>query len=144
MYKGYIGLITSTHEEVFENGYVRGTVLLQELTPSKFVNSNIVTFPEAAKSWGTVVKLLLFDKEVGGDGIVYFNLETKIAVTSGDTVTIPKGRLQMTILEGPHISMLLDTYKEEDKSTNIIQKENNEENHNGQIFNPYTGRYSWL
>jgi len=105
----YVGLSTSTIAdagtgitEPSGNSYARVAVTNNGTswttsTTGVISNKNILSFPEATGSWGTVTYSFVSDSLSGGNILFYGSLNTSKAVTAGDTVTIKAGDLSVTL-----------------------------------------------
>lgn len=60
-------------------------------------NTNLIAFPMATASWGTVTYVGLCDASTGGNLIAYASLTTSVAVSTYDTVLFQPGDLDITI-----------------------------------------------
>lgn len=60
-------------------------------------NTNLITFPMATASWGTVTYVGLCDASTGGNLIAYAQLGTSISVAQYDTVIFKPGDLDITL-----------------------------------------------
>jgi len=60
-------------------------------------NTNLVTFPMASASWGTVTYVGITDASTGGNMIAYAQLGTPISVAQYDTVIFKPGDLDITL-----------------------------------------------
>lgn len=60
-------------------------------------NTNLITFPMATASWGTVTYVGICDASTGGNLIAYADLGTSISVAAYDTVIFKPGDLDITL-----------------------------------------------
>ena len=60
-------------------------------------NTNLITFPRATASWGTVTYVGICDASTGGNLIAYADLGTSISVAAYDTVIFKPGDLDITL-----------------------------------------------
>ena len=60
-------------------------------------NANILTFPTATGSWGTVTHFALFDAASGGNMLAHGALTASKAISSGDTPKFAAGDLEVTL-----------------------------------------------
>jgi len=60
-------------------------------------NTNLITFPMATASWGTVTYVGICDASTGGNLIAYADLGTSISVAQYDTVIFKPGDLDITL-----------------------------------------------
>ncbi len=60
-------------------------------------NSNLIAFPMASASWGTVTYVGICDASSGGNLIAYADLTSSIAVQQYDTVVFKPGDLDITL-----------------------------------------------
>lgn len=60
-------------------------------------NTNLITFPMASASWGTITYVGICDASTGGNLIAYAQLGTSISVAQYDTVIFKPGDLDITL-----------------------------------------------
>jgi hypothetical protein len=60
-------------------------------------NTNDVTFTTATADWGTVVAFGLFDAATGGNLLLWGDLTTSKAISSGDTAKFNAGDIDITL-----------------------------------------------
>jgi hypothetical protein len=60
-------------------------------------NVNLIAFPMAATSWGTVTYVGICDALTGGNMIAYAQLNSSVAVAQYDTVIFQPGDLDITL-----------------------------------------------
>lgn len=60
-------------------------------------NTNLITFPMASASWGTVTYVGICDASTGGNMIAYAQLGTSISVSQYDTVIFKPGDFDITL-----------------------------------------------
>lgn len=60
-------------------------------------NTNVITFPTATASWGTVVAFGILDASSGGNLLAWGDLSASKAVGSGDTIEFAAGALDITL-----------------------------------------------
>jgi len=58
-------------------------------------NANIITFPEATNSWGTITHFALFDAPTSGNMLAHGPLSQSKAVNVGDTAKFAVGALDV-------------------------------------------------
>lgn len=81
------------------SGYARVTVAASSMSDAAsgaIDNSAIVSFPEATGSWGTVTYLVIYDAASGGNALMYFELTTSKAISSGEMPRFSIGAFDMT------------------------------------------------
>lgn len=66
-------------------------------TAGSVVNDNVITFPEAGASWGTITHVALFSAESGGTFYGSGGLTQSQAIGDGQTLSIPVGDLAITL-----------------------------------------------
>lgn len=105
----YVGLSTTTITdaggnitEPSGNGYARVAVTnnstnFPNASGGAKANGTAITFPQASGSWGTVTDFFISDASSGGNIYAYGALAVAKAVTSGDTLSIPIGDLDITL-----------------------------------------------
>lgn len=60
-------------------------------------NTNLITFPMASASWGTVTYVGILDALTAGNMIAYASLGTSISVSQYDTVIFTPGNFDITL-----------------------------------------------
>lgn len=60
-------------------------------------NTNVITFPTATASWGTVVAFGILDAASAGNLLAWGDLSASKAVGSGDTIEFAAGALDITL-----------------------------------------------
>lgn len=60
-------------------------------------NTNLITFPMASASWGTITYVGICDASTAGNLIAYAQLGTSISVAQYDTVIFKPGDLDITL-----------------------------------------------
>lgn len=60
-------------------------------------NTNLIAFPMATGSWGTVTFVGICDASTGGNLIAYAQLGSSVAVSTYDTVLFQPGTLDITL-----------------------------------------------
>lgn len=60
-------------------------------------NSNLIAFPMATASWGTITYVALCDASTGGNIIAWASLTTPVTVSQYDTVLFQPGNLTISI-----------------------------------------------
>lgn len=60
-------------------------------------NTNLITFPMASASWGTITYVGICDASTAGNLIAYAQLGTPISVSQYDTVIFKPGDLDITL-----------------------------------------------
>lgn len=83
--------------EVSGGGYARQSVALDVASGGATANTSDITFPTATADWGTVVAVGIFDAEIGGNLLMWSNLDTSKTVNNGDTFKINAGDLDITV-----------------------------------------------
>lgn len=98
----YIGLFTSNPgetgagTEVSGGGYTRESATFS-VTGNLASNTNVIEFPTATASWGTITYGAVFDAPSGGNMIAYGALTTAKAIDTGDILRIPIGDFDVTL-----------------------------------------------
>jgi len=88
---------TATFNEVSGNGYARVSYANNTTNfpapgganPTSGTNANIISFPTATGSWGTIAAITIHDAATGGNVIAFAYLSKYLTVTSGITPSIP-------------------------------------------------------
>ena len=60
-------------------------------------NTNLIAFPMASASWGTVTYVAILDASTAGNMIAYAQLNTPVSVSQYDTVIFQPGDLDITL-----------------------------------------------
>ena len=60
-------------------------------------NANVITFPTATGSWGTVTHVAICDAATGGNVLAYGTLTTPKAIATDDTASFAAGSLVITL-----------------------------------------------
>lgn len=101
----YVGLSTTapaddgTNVTEPANGYARVQTAAADwnnasgTAPAVTSNNEIITFPEATGSWGTITHFVFYSSSTGGTFLGSGALGTSKAVNSGDTPRFPVGSL---------------------------------------------------
>jgi hypothetical protein len=107
----YVGLWTSSLSDASTgssagepsgNSYARVSVTnnssnFDAASSGATANTNLITFPMATGSWGTVTYVGICDASTGGNLIAYAELGTPISVAQYDTVIFKPGDLDITL-----------------------------------------------
>ena len=91
---------TNLGTEISGSGYARASVSASSFTESPngtFTSNAQIAFPTASGSWGTIVSIGLFDAATSGNLLVFDDLASSAAVTTGIVLTIPASSLVVTI-----------------------------------------------
>lgn len=98
----YIGLFTSNPgegqggSEISGNGYVRKPATFT-VSGNTGTNSNVIEFPAATGTWGTISYIAVFDSQASGTQIAYAGLSVSKTITAGDVLRIPAGDIDITL-----------------------------------------------
>jgi len=60
-------------------------------------NSNVIEFPAATGTWGTISYIAVFDSQASGTQIAYAGLSVSKTITAGDVLRIPAGDIDITL-----------------------------------------------
>jgi hypothetical protein len=107
----YVGLWTaslsdsstgSTAGEVSGGSYARQSVTNNSsnwdaATSGATANTNLISFPMASASWGTVTYVGICDASTAGNMIAYAQLTSPVSVAQYDTVIFQPGDLDITL-----------------------------------------------
>lgn len=100
----YVALFTSdptdagTGTEVSGNNYSRVQVTAWDApTDGATSNTNVITFPAASASWGTVTHVGIFDAATNGNLLFHGALSTSKAIDTSDVFTFPAGSLDVSL-----------------------------------------------
>jgi len=108
----YVGLSLSTMAGATADAYT-GTTVIGEVSGGAYVrkkcntwdsssagataNTGAITFAQATADWGTVKYFFIADRTTLGNILVWGNLTTAKAVSSGDTLKFATGDLDITL-----------------------------------------------
>lgn len=98
----YVGLFTSNPgegqggTEISGNGYVRKSATFT-VSGNTGTTSNIIEFPAATGSWGTISYIAIFDASTNGTQIAYAALATPKTIDTADILRIPAGDIDITL-----------------------------------------------
>lgn len=107
----YVGLVTSTSSDSAAGTEVSGGSYAREIvnvaggaspawsaaSGGAVANGADIEFTDPTGSWGTVVGVIIMDAATNGNFLMYDNSTADTAITSGDTVTIASGDLDITL-----------------------------------------------
>jgi hypothetical protein len=60
-------------------------------------NANVIEFPQATGSWGTITHFALFDASTGGNMLAHGSLTQSKMIASGDTARFAAGDLDVSL-----------------------------------------------
>lgn len=100
----YVALLTSDpgddgemSSELSGNGYQRKAVVFDAPDGGQTKNSQDIVFDQATADWNNVSHIAIMDAVAGGNALFTGQLTSTINVTSGDSLRIDIGNLQITI-----------------------------------------------
>lgn len=98
----YIGLFTSDPgeaqggTELSGSGYARQAATFT-VSGNAATTSNVIEYPAATGSWGTVTHIAVYDASAGGNQIAYAALNTSKTIDTADVLRIPAGDIDVTL-----------------------------------------------
>ena len=103
----YVGLSTadptddaSGNAEPAGNGYARVVTAGSDWTASSggaLENANVITFPTASGSWGTLTHFTLWDADTAGNMLAHGTLGASQAITTDQAPRFPAGDFDVTL-----------------------------------------------
>lgn len=82
-------------------GYARQQITFGSVstsgTKSVIANAAVITFPQAAGSWGTITHIGIRDAATGGNLLFYAPLSISKKVESGDRMEFPAGAITTSL-----------------------------------------------
>jgi len=82
--------------EVSGFSYARQPVTLTRVS-SDLSNTNAISFPESAESWGTVTHCAIFDSELAGNQLINEVLVNPKTIGIGEIMTFPIGSINFNL-----------------------------------------------
>jgi hypothetical protein len=98
----YIGLFTSDPgeaqggTELSGSGYARQAATFT-VSGNAATTSNVIEYPSATGSWGTITHIAVYDALTGGNQIAYAALTTSKTIDTADILRIPAGDIDITL-----------------------------------------------
>lgn len=98
----YIGLFTSNPGEAQGGTELSGSAYARQaatftVSGNAATTSNIIEYPAATGSWGTITHIAVYDAETSGNQIAYAALTTSKTIETADVLRIPAGDIDVTL-----------------------------------------------
>ena len=103
----YIGLSTADPldtaaglAEPVGNAYARQSIAFDAAASRLLNQTSLITFPTASGSWGTITHYAIFDASTNGNMLAHGSLSASRTVTSGKTLSIAAGQVDISFNTG--------------------------------------------
>jgi len=98
----YIGLFTSDPGEGQGGAELSGSAYARQsatftVSGNTATTSNVIEYPAATGSWGTITHIAVYDAATSGTQIAYAALTTSKTIDTADVLRIPAGDIDITL-----------------------------------------------
>lgn len=98
----YVGLFTAAPGEAGGGTELSGGAYAREavsmtVSGNTASNGDAIEWAPATTDWGTITHVAIFDASTSGNMLVYAELTTAKAISTGDILRIPLGELDITL-----------------------------------------------
>ena len=82
--------------EVSGGSYARQSITLAAEVSGATENTNLITFPAATVSWGSIAYYVIKDASSGGNGLIFGAFTSAKTIDIGDILSIPIGDFDLS------------------------------------------------